>query len=84
MKEQIKFFAVPAAVVAGWLTLCALSLASVSHPGAIHESIDKVLAHRDVVEASASPAPAIAQTTGGDDEVACLQSKSRLAQAPVR
>jgi len=83
MNEQIKFFAIPLAVVAGWFTLCVLTLGALSHPGAIHESIDKVLAHRDVVEAPASPAPAVARATGADDQVACVQPKS-LAQAPIR
>ncbi len=46
-----KFLAIPAAVVAAWLTTFGIVLTAVSNPRPLHESIEKVLVTRnDAVE----------------------------------
>jgi hypothetical protein len=78
-ERSIFGFAVPVALILGWLLLSGLFFAAISRPAALHATIEKILAHRELELAPAENASASAARARADDRRA---SNSR--QPPLR
>lgn len=46
-KRNAKFFVVPVGVIAAWLAVAGVVIASLNHPAFLHASIESVLSHRN-------------------------------------